>query len=60
MPDPLPTIIESELDAQRVVERISELAGCLEDTPEERELIELVDQIEAWETKRWRHACGTL
>lgn len=31
-----------------VVERIQELTGALEDTPEEQELIALVAAVEAW------------
>jgi hypothetical protein len=46
--------IETELHCQQVSERIEELAGCLEDTPEEGELIALVLAFEVWETKRWR------
>lgn len=45
--------IQNELECQRVVERIEELAGCLEDTPEEQELIDLVVAFEEWEAKRW-------
>ena len=52
--------IETELQCQSVVERIADLAGCLEDTPEERELINLQLAFEIWESKRWREACQAL
>ncbi|AMJ59378.1 hypothetical protein [Bosea sp. PAMC 26642] len=47
--------IENELDAQRVQERIHDLAGCHEDSIEEAELLALVESLETWETKRWPH-----
>ncbi|AMJ59377.1 hypothetical protein [Bosea sp. PAMC 26642] len=43
--------IEDELDALRVQERIHDLAGCHEDSPEEVELFALVESLEAWEAK---------
>ena len=48
--------IETELDCQRALERIAELAGCLERTDEERELSALAEAVKTWETKRWAHA----
>lgn len=50
--------IETELQCQQVTERIAELVGCIEDTPEERELIELMLAYEIWETKRWKGSNG--
>jgi hypothetical protein len=47
--------IETELDCQRALERIAELAGCLEDTVEELELRALTQAVSAWETQRWGH-----
>lgn len=49
----LPALIETELDCQRVQERIDLLLGCLEDTAEEAELIGLTEAFEEWEQKRW-------
>lgn len=54
------TTIETELQCQSVVERIDDLVACLEDTPEERELVELQLAVEIWDTKRWRDACQAL
>lgn len=48
-----PVMIETELDCQRVQERIDLLLGCLEDTAEEMELIALTEAFEEWEQKRW-------
>jgi hypothetical protein len=46
----MPTItIETELDYQRALERIDELARCGEGTPDEAELLALIDAVEAWE-----------
>lgn len=42
--------IETEYAAAQ--ERLAELAGCLEDTPEEHELIKLQLAVEVWETKK--------
>lgn len=33
----------------QATQRVAELAGCLEDTPEEAELIALVDAIARWD-----------
>lgn len=49
----VPLKIQCELDCQKAVERIAELAGCLEETPEEAELAALVEQFELWEERRW-------
>ncbi|MGO4673005.1 hypothetical protein AB4Z40_08905 [Bosea sp. 2YAB26] len=38
----------NELDVFRAVERVEQLTGCLEDTPEETELITLVTALEEW------------
>ncbi|WP_439498264.1 hypothetical protein [Bosea sp. (in: a-proteobacteria)] len=46
-------LIECELGCQRVIERIDELAGCLEGSAEERELALLPEQLELWEERRW-------
>jgi hypothetical protein len=48
-------IIETELDCQRALERIAELAGCLEFSHEEQELRALTEAVKAWETQRWAH-----
>jgi hypothetical protein len=48
-------IIETELDCQRALERIADLAGCLELTEEEQELKALSEAVKAWETQRWAH-----
>jgi hypothetical protein len=48
-----PVPIETELDCQRVQERIDQLLGCLEDSAEEAELIALAKAFEEWERKRW-------
>lgn len=44
--------IETEEDLAKAEVRIAELAGCLEGTPEERELEALVDAADAF---RQRH-----
>lgn len=38
----------NELDVYRAVERVEQLTGCLEETPEEAELIALVTALEEW------------
>lgn len=45
--------IVCELDCQRAVERIAELAGCIEGSDEEVELAVLVEKVELWDAKRW-------
>jgi hypothetical protein len=45
--------IVCELDCQRAVERIAELAGCIEGSDEEIELALLVEKVELWDAKRW-------
>ncbi len=47
--------IETELGCQRALERIAELAGCLEATSEEQELRALTEAVERWDTQRWAH-----
>ncbi len=46
---PLP--IRSYTEYEAALDRIAELAGCLEDTAEEREMIDLVVDVAIWETK---------
>jgi hypothetical protein len=48
--------IETELGCQRALERIAELAGCLEGTIEEQELRALTEAVETWDIQRWAHA----
>lgn len=52
----MPNAIQSDSDYQRVLERLADLAGCLEDTPEERELIQLEFKLAVWESKLRRLA----
>lgn len=47
----MPEIIQSYADCEKVRDRIADLAGCLEETPEERELIELELVVTIWDTK---------
>lgn len=47
--------IETELGCQRALERIAELAGCLERTDEEQELRALAEAVKVWDTQRWAH-----
>lgn len=56
MYEPMPHAIQSDSDYQRVLERLADLAGCLEDTPEERELIQLEFKLAVWESKLRRLA----
>ncbi len=44
-----------EADAMHavLVKRADELVGCIEGSPEEEELRELADVIDAYEVKRW-------
>lgn len=44
-------VIRNEADYQAALQRREDLAGCLEDTPEERELIAVQLAIEVWETR---------
>ncbi|GAU84709.1 hypothetical protein BIWAKO_04646 [Bosea sp. BIWAKO-01] len=39
-------------DVLRAVDRVQDLTGCLEDTPEEVELIQLVAALEMWVSLR--------
>lgn len=50
MPDQIR--IETPADRARAEERIAELAGALEGTAEERELIATVLAVEIWEAKQ--------
>jgi len=45
----------AEADAMhaQLVKRADELDGCLEDSPEEAELAEIANVLEAYEAKRW-------
>lgn len=43
--------IWTEAQFRMAQERIAELAGCLEDTPEEAELVALLLAIKVWDTK---------
>ncbi|MBX9911215.1 MAG: hypothetical protein K2Z25_21235 [Beijerinckiaceae bacterium] len=43
--------IWTEEQYESVKERIAALAGCMEDTPEEGELITLQLAVEVWESK---------
>lgn len=47
--------ITNETEYQAARERLTQLAGCLEDTPEERLLIVIQLSIEIWQT---RHLLG--
>jgi hypothetical protein len=47
----MPHTIQSNGDYERVLERLHDLAGCLEDTPEERELIQIEFKLAVWEAK---------
>ena len=44
-------MIQNEADYQAAMQRREDLAGCLEDTPEERELIAVQLAIDVWETR---------
>jgi hypothetical protein len=46
--------ITTEDEYKAAEERIAEIAGCLEDTPGEHELITLELAVEIWQSKR-RH-----
>ncbi|WNJ93035.1 hypothetical protein [Bosea sp. 685] len=51
----MPSItIETEEQLHSVERRIAQLASCLDDTPEKRELVELTLAYDIWETKRWK------
>lgn len=41
-------LLVTHLDVWRAVERVEQLTGCLEDTPAEVELIQLVAALETW------------
>lgn len=44
-------VIQNEADYQAALQRREDLAGCLEDTPEEREMIAVQLAIDVWETR---------
>lgn len=44
-------IINSVEEYEAATQRVQDLSGCLEGTPEEAELIALVEAIEAWDRK---------
>lgn len=44
--------IQNEDDRERALERVSELSGCLEQSPEEVELILLTLTLELWELRQ--------
>jgi hypothetical protein len=44
--------ITNDAEYQVARERLAELAGCQEDTPEEHELIKLELAVAVWETKK--------
>lgn len=46
--------LKTEDDYKTALERLAELAGCLEDTPEEHELVTLQLAVEVWESKHHR------
>lgn len=46
----MPITISSDEEYEAACERIDELSSCLEGTPEEVELLTLIDAVEAWET----------
>ena len=52
---PLPAMIVSEADAVKAIELIEALTGCVEESAEERALIDLIFKLEVWEAKElWR------
>ena len=46
-------VTEADAMHARLVKRADELVGCLEGSPEEQELAEIADILEAYEAKRW-------
>lgn len=46
----MPITISSREEYEAARLRIDELSNCVEDTPEEVELLALIDAVEAWET----------
>jgi len=52
---PHPAMIVNEADAGKALKLIEALGGCLEESAEERALIDLVFKFEVWEAKeQWR------
>lgn len=45
-------MITTQAEYEAAMERIQELSGALEDTSEEKQLIQLVLDVEIWESKR--------
>lgn len=43
--------IENEEQHRLAVEEIQELAGAIEDSPEEARLVELVEALQTWENR---------
>jgi hypothetical protein len=46
----MPITISNHQEYEAACERIDELSSCLEGTPDEVELLALIDAVEAWET----------
>ena len=46
----MPITISNFEEYEAACERIDSLSNCLEGTPEEVELLDLIDAVEAWET----------
>ena len=45
-------VVTNQAQHHQAVAEIARLAGCLEDSPEERQLIELMPAVVVWESKR--------
>jgi hypothetical protein len=50
--------IDSQEAYERAMARIQDLSGAPEDTPEERELIALVEACDAWDRGKGGEAAG--
>ncbi len=44
-------MINTHAEYEAAVERVQELSGAPEDTPEEKQLIQLILDVEVWESK---------
>lgn len=53
-----PVVITSQEDYERAIARIQELSGAPEDTPEERELIALIEACDAWDRGKGGEVAG--